>query len=259
MLTRTWLDYFPPWVYLVVTALVMFGAFFGGYRLAARRRKELDKELDTPNDVLIGGILGLLALLMAFTFGMSAARFDTRRQLLLDEVDAIETAYLRAGLVPEPESRELRTRLREYVRIRVDVAKQPQTLPAVLKRSEALHDEMWTQAANAAKKDPTSELTELFIDALNEVIDFHHQRMVVNAYRIPNVIWISMYLISIITMVSVGYRLGHAGTRDVTISLLLALAVSIVIFLIADLDRGYEGTVPVSQQPMIELDRKLSG
>ncbi len=257
MLTRNWLDYFPPWMLLTVTVLLMLSAFFGGYRLAVLWRRESNKDLDAPNDVVIGGTLGLLALLMAFTFGMAASRFDTRRQLLLDEVNAIGTAYLRAGLVPDPESLEIRTRLREYVRIRADVAKQPENLPAIIARSEALHDELWSQAVLAAKKDPSSELNELFIDSLNQVIDFHSQRTTVNAYRIPNVIWFSVYVASILTMVGVGYRYGNTGTRDFVISLLFALTVSIVIYLIADLDRGYEGTVQVSQQPMIELNRKL--
>lgn len=256
-MVRALIDFLPPWMLLAVTAVIMILAFFGGYRRAARRRKELDKELDTPNDVLIGGILGLLALLMAFTFGMAAARFETRRQLLLDEVDAIETAYLRAALIPDSESHAIQGGLREYVHIRAELGQHLHDLSTVKARSEALHEEMWSLAARAAKKDPTSELTELFIESLNTVIDFHSQRVVINQYRIPVVIWFSLYVVSIITMVSVGYRLGHAGTRDVTISLLLALAVSVVIFLIADLDRGYAGTVTISQEPMIKLDRKL--
>ncbi len=98
----------------------------------------------------------------------------------------------------------------------------------------------------------------LFVESLNEVIDFHTKRYVVSLYRIPNVIWLALYGVSMLSMAGVGYQFGWAGSRDIAISFCLALAFAIVMTLIADLDRVYEGTLRVSQQPMIDLDRKLS-
>ncbi len=71
---------------------------------------------------MIGGILGLLGFLLAFTFGLAASRFDTRRELLLNEVNAIGTCYLRAGLVPDYERVETRKLLQEYVHLRAEAA-----------------------------------------------------------------------------------------------------------------------------------------
>ena len=113
MLTKSWLDVIPLWALFAVTVLLVLASIEGGHRLAVFRKRRLAKEVDTPINSVIGGTLGLLALLMAFTFGMSASRFDTRRQLLLDEVNAISTCYLRAGLVPDYERVEIRKRLRE--------------------------------------------------------------------------------------------------------------------------------------------------
>ena len=87
-----------------------------------------EKGIDAPIGSVVGGTLGLLAFLLASTFGMAASRFDTRRQLLLDEVNAIGTCYLRADLVTQPERVEIRKRLREYVHLRAEAVKQPQTL-----------------------------------------------------------------------------------------------------------------------------------
>ncbi len=216
-----------------------------------------EKGIDAPIGSVVGGTLGLLAFLLASTFGMAASRFDTRRQLLLDEVNAIGTCYLRADLVTQPERVEIRKRLREYVHLRAEAVKQPQTLPQVLARSETLHDELWSQALLVAKKDSNSEMHALFVDSLNEVIDFHAKRVVVGQYHIPDVIWLALYVVSMLSMTGVGYQFGRAGSRDFAISFCLALAFAIVIYLIADLDRVYEGTLQVSQQPMIGLDRKL--
>ncbi len=258
MLTKTWLDYLPLWALFAVTVLLVLAAIEGGYRLAVIRMQKSDKGIDAPIGSVIGGILGLLAFLLAFTFGIAASRFDTRRELLLNEVNAIGTCYLRAGLVPDYERVETRKLLREYVHLRAEAAKQPQSLPQVLARSEALHDELWSQALLVAKKDSNSEMHALFVDSLNEVIDFHTKRVVVSQYHIPDVIWLALYGVSMLSMMGVGYQFGRAGSRDVLISFCLALAFSIVIALIADLDRVTEGALQVSQQPMMDLDRKLS-
>jgi hypothetical protein len=254
---NAWLDYVPLWAMFAATVLLVLAAMEGGYRLATFRKRSADKAADAPIGSVIGGTLGLLAFLLAFTFGMAASRFETRRELLLDEVNAIGTTYLRADLVPDPERLVIRQHLREYVHLRAEALRQPQMLPQVIKRSEALQDELWSQAVLVAKKDNKSPMHALFVDSLNEVIDFHAKRVVVGQYHIPAIIWLALYVVSLLSMACVGYQFGRAGTRDNAISLLLALAFSIVICLISDLDRVDQGALQISQQPMIELDRKI--
>ena len=257
MPVKTWLDYFPLWALLPLTVLLVLAAVEGGFRFAVFRRRQSDKAIDAPISSVIGGTLGLLAFLLAFTFGMAGSRYDKRRELLLDEVNAIGTCYLRAGMVPESERIETRLRLREYVHLRAEIVNSRETMPQALARMETLQDELWSQALLVAQNDSSSEMHALFVDSLNAMIDFHTKRVVVSRYRIPDAIWVALYVVSMLSMAGVGYQFGLAGTRDVAISLFLALAFSIVICLIADLERGYEGTLKVSQQPMIELDRKL--
>ncbi|MDB5336395.1 MAG: hypothetical protein JWN70_2014 [Planctomycetaceae bacterium] len=257
MMTASWLDYLPLWALFALTVALVIAAVEGGFRLAVFRKRQSESGIDAPISSVIGGTLGLLAFLLAFTFGLAASRFDARRALLLDETNAIGTAYLRAGMVPEAESHEIRRYLREYVHLRAEAAKRPRELPEIIARSEALQDEMWAQALLVARKDSNSEMNALFVESLNEVIDMHSKRVIVGQYQIPAVIWLSLYIVSIISMAGVGYQFGRAGSRDIAVSLFLALSFSIVIGLIADLDRGYEGALQVSQQPMIELDRKL--
>ena len=258
MLTKTWLDYLPLWALLPATVLLVLAAVEAGYRVAIFRKRRSDNAIDAPISSVIGGTLGLLAFLLAFTFGMAGTRFEKRKELLLDEVNAIGTCYLRAGMVPDSERLETRRRLREYVHLRAELARNLDALPQALVRMETLLDELWLQALAVAKNDGHSEMYALFVDSLNEVIDFHTKRLTVSQYRIPDAIWLALYVVSLLAMAGVGYQFGLAGTRDAAISLFLALAFSIVICLIADLERGYEGTLQVSQQPMIELDRQLA-
>src|SRR5262245_26018191 len=107
------LDALPIWVLFVATLVVALLSFEGGFRAGGRRLTEQAQEIVVRG--LVGGMLGLLALMLAFTFGAAATHFDARRQNVLNEANAIRTAYLRADLLPEPDREEIRNLLREYV------------------------------------------------------------------------------------------------------------------------------------------------
>jgi hypothetical protein len=127
-----------------------------------------------------------------------------------------------------------------------------------LKRSEELHERLWAQAAAAAEKDPRSILTGVFIQSLNEVIDLHAERVLVGMRsRIPLVIWIGLFGLAMLGMAAVGYQSALWATRRSPAMIALVLAFSVVLLLIADLDRGQEGLLRVSQQSLIDLQKSM--
>src|SRR5690606_28962629 len=136
-------------------------------------------EKEQPVGAMVGSILGLLALLLAFTFSLAASRFEARRQAVLEEANAIGTTYLRTRLLPEPERQELARLLREYVDVRLSAVQAGQTAEAI-KHSEELHEQLWQQAAAAAQKSSGSIMTGLFVQSLNEVIDLHAKRVLIS-------------------------------------------------------------------------------
>src|ERR1051326_822352 len=95
------LDAFPLWAVFIVILLIVLLSVEFGYRLGKYRRSRHETEKEAPLGTMVGATLGLLAFILAFTFGLAASRFDNRRQLLLDEANAIGTTYLRAGMLPE--------------------------------------------------------------------------------------------------------------------------------------------------------------
>src|ERR1041385_3638084 len=95
------IDVLPLWALFVVILLVVLLSVEFGYRLGKYRRSRREEEKEAPLGTMVGATLGLLAFILAFTFGLAAARFDSRRQVLLDEANAIGTTYLRAGIIPE--------------------------------------------------------------------------------------------------------------------------------------------------------------
>lgn len=262
MRSEFWLEQIPLWGVFGLTVAIVLLSIGTGVFLGQRRRHLTDHEGESSLSTIIGATLGLLAFMLAFTFGMAAERYQMRKQLLLEEVNAVGTTYLRAGLLLEPHRSEVKKLLREYVDLRVNMAKQmlhqqSQEFSDVLSRSDGLQEQLWSHAAALAKADRSSEIDALFISSLNEMIDLHNSRVTVIGYHIPTPIWYVLYFITIFSTLTVGYQAGLAGKTSFNMSFVLALTFSAVIFLIADLDRATEGSLRISQQPMFELQKKL--
>ncbi len=207
---------------------------------------------------MVASILGLLAFLLAFTFGMAGSRFDTRRETVLQEANAIGTTYLRARLLPEPQRTEIARLLREYVDVRVRGIQERKVAEAIA-RSEELQEMIWSEAVKASQNENANPvMTSLFIQSLNEMIDLHAKRVQVGIRnRIPFSIWLSLIALSFLSMLGVGYQAGLSATRRSPAMAGLVLAFAGVLFLIADLDRGHEGFLTVSQEAMIDLQKSM--
>jgi hypothetical protein len=229
-----------------------------GYRFGGWRRARTADEKEAPVGAMVGSILGLLAFLLAFTFGLAASRFDARRQTVLEEANAIGTTYLRARLLPEPQRSEIAKLLREYVDARVRGVQEDNVAEALV-RSEELHELIWAQTVGAAEnKNGNAIMTGIFVQSLNEMIDLHAKRVLVGIRsRIPLSIWLSLVTLALLGMTAVGYQSGLAATRRSPAMLGMVLAFSGVLLLIADLDRGAEGFLRVSQQAMADVQRSM--
>jgi hypothetical protein len=130
-------------------------------------------------------------------------------------------------------------------------------LEQAITRSEELHELLWAQATAAAGKSPTP-ITGLFIQSLNEMIDLHAKRLFVGLRsRIPFSIWIGVLVLALLGMAAVGYQAGLSETRRSPAMLGLVLAFASVLYLITDLDRGFEGFLTVSQQAMVDLQKSM--
>lgn len=256
---RESLDFIPLWLFFVGVCVFAGLALEGGYRFGRWRHARVgDEEKTTPIGAMVGPLLALFAFMLAFTFGLAASRFEARRQAVLDEANAIEVAFLRAGLLPKQELiTESRKLLREYVDVRVHGV-QEHKLTEVGARSKELHELLWLQAG-AAAKDDRGPVTALFIQSLNHVIDLHAKRVHFGVRsRIPISIWVGLFGLAILAMGSVGYQSGLSATRRSPIMLALVLAFSGVLFLIANLDRAHEGVLSVSQQALIDVQKSMT-
>jgi hypothetical protein len=256
-----WLDKIPLWsVFFFIFILVLVSIWIG-IIVGHRRRRNPEFELEASATPIITSILGLLAFMLAFTFGIAAQNFQARRQLLLNEVNAIGTAYLRAGLLLEPQRSQIRKLLSDYVDIRAELSKgvmkgDVRNFDESISRSELLQNQMWSLAESLPEK-RISPLESIFVSSLNEMIDLHTSRLTSLRYRIPTTIWDVLFFITILSMAMVGYQAGLSDKKIIRVGIVLALAFSLVIYLIVDLDRAGEGRMRVGQRPMLELQQKI--
>jgi hypothetical protein len=206
-------------------------------------------------------LLGLLALIIGFTFAMSLTRFESRREAVLNEANAIGTTALRARLLPEPHRTEILKLLREYAQIRVDYipsGKSFAEFPTVIDRSNAIHEALWQQTKAVAAKNNNMVPTGLFIETLNDLIDNQGKRLSALRNSIPNLVLLSLFGITAVACGFAGYASGVEPRRTRVPVYVVGMLVCGVIFVILDLDRPNVGFITISQQPMIDTASSIA-
>lgn len=241
----------------IATLAVSTLALEAGYQFGTRRRNHPTFEKDAPVSASVGATLGLLAFMLAMTFGVAMGQFDIRRQAFIDEVDAISTAYRRSDFL----SPDLRTKskqaLSEYVATRLQAVETGDLKVANI-RAQQLHDQLWSYI-NAAKDETANHiLLSLYITSIGEVMDVHTRRIVAAIQlRIPTIIWIVLYGVACLGLSEMGYQTGITGSARSPAFLGLVISFAAVLYLIADLDRPREGAISVSQKAMRELQQTI--
>jgi hypothetical protein len=224
--------------------------------------KRTDSRGGANVSTLEGAVLGLLALMIGFTFAMALSRFDSRRDGVLSEANAIGTTALRARLLPAPHDAEVLKLLQEYVQVRLDITQHvptPAQLDAAIKRSDAIQEELWQHAMAVAAADKELVPTGLFIQALNDMIDNHESRLTALRSRVPDSVLLTLYGVAAISSAFAGYASG-LGSRPSRLPVyVMVLLVCGVILLIQDLDRPNMGFITVSQQPMVDTAASIAG
>jgi hypothetical protein len=248
-----------PWVLGGIFFALFMASSECGFRLG--QRSPLGGREDTGGRIMAvaAGVMGVLGLLLAFTLAMAVSRFDARRLLLVDEANAIGTAYLRTQVVPPPDGPELARLLRDYVDARIhffDPGADLERLRAAREHTATLQGELWSLAAANAQKDPRSVPAGLLLQSLNQTFDLEASRWTALTVYIPDNVIYTDILVGTLTLLLVGYNFGVTGLRQRPSMWLLAVCIATVLTVIVDLDEP-RGLIRVGQQPLIDLQRQL--
>jgi hypothetical protein len=257
------LEQLPLWA----IALAMFGAMwlaaFVAMRLRlARDRAEAARHQKHPSETLEGyivsAVLGLLALLLGFTFSLALDRFDTRRELVRVEANAIDTAYLRAQLLTEPHRTRATKLLLRYLDNRIAWAtaspgEEQQKLQVI---NDKLIVDLWAAAAAAFETIKQLDWSSAYLESLNRVTELDLQRKAARAAGVP----LEVFVVLIVYMITSAYVLGYVLRGPVgrfAGTFLLALF-TVALVLIIDINRPTGRSNIENQQPMEILRRQLA-
>ena len=248
------------WIIAFLLLVLMLALNEAGFRIGRHAKSTTTEECKSEIALVAGSIIGVLGLLLGFTMSMAVARFDARKQLVLDEANAIGTSYLRTQLLPAPDGPEIASLLSDYVNLRLEYVNAGQDfdqLKIVRRQTARVQNEFWGRAVAYARKEPNAVRAGLILQSLNQVIDLEAARWMVFLNRVPaSVIYMDGF-IALLAANLVGYAFGISGRRQVFSTFLLAVAISLVLCVILDLDRPRHGFIQVSQQPMLDLQEQF--
>lgn len=225
-----------------------------GHLLGRRMQGLVTEPSKAHVNAIQASLLGVLALLLGFTFSLALQRFSDRSEAVVAEANAIGTAYLRARLLPGTVQSEVKADLQRHVDLRVQAGAvtlddERDRLALLAKTNENL-DSLWRLASRAAKEDPNPVTSGLFTQSLNDLIDAYGTRDAALERHVPEVVLFLLYGAFILTGIVLGYGAGVSGHRSSFATYILIALVVVLAFVVVDLDRPRRGMIKVDQSSL---------
>ncbi len=245
-----------------VLFMCMLGALELGYRAGRHRAHRTTESWQAQVNALEGAMLGLLALILSFTFSLALQRYDRRSAAVVNEANAISTAYLRLDLLHDGIRETARATLRDYIDSRVEESRATLADSAarlrLLTDSSGLIDKLWSQAMTATVADDRMATSGAYVQALNSLIDALAATNAALDQHVPEVVLYLLFATFAASVASVGFASGIAAHRPPAVVVVLALLVVMITFIIIDLDRPRRGLIRIDNGPLVAL-QQLAG
>lgn len=253
-----------------ITAGLLFavGLLFGivgfleiGRRVRRRRQASHGGRSAVGLGAVEAAVFGLMGLLVAFTFSGAASRFEGRRQLIVQEANAIGTAYLRLDLLPAAARRGLQQRLRDYVDARLAIYRAvPDSLEiqAAMAHAATLQEQIWQDAVAAVQSAPNPQLAGRLLPALNDMIDISTTRLAATRMHPPRIIFGLLGAVSLVCALLAGYGMGESETRSWLHIVGFAVVLAVTFYVIVDLEYPRRGFLRVSDFDQLLVDLRAT-
>jgi hypothetical protein len=244
-----------PLLALILCVLMLLFIYLGR-KIGLRRKK--DEGETTASSTTLSAMLGLLAFLLAFTFGMSSTRFDARKKNFTDEANAIGTAIRRADMYTGTYRTAFRNAFKKYLDARILYYEAKTNLDLVDQSrmvADAYGKRLWTLATDLSRDPAYESATRQMIPALNEMFDIRTSRLVGELARVPaSIVWM-LFILAWVNAFYVGYSSAAKGTLDWVPALGFCILTAVVVYITLDLDRPRRGFIQLnsSEKAMLEL------
>lgn len=263
MLVSHFFDLVPIWLLLLATILLLVLFIEIGFRLGKKAQASSKKSQTSQVRAIMGAGLGLLAFMLAFTFSTAQTHFEMRIQSLAEEARIARNAFMQADLLAEPGRSQAKQLLKDYINLRSGIQEMAgrnisEQLAELVRVSEQIQQDLWSLAAGG-KGVVDSAQNEQFMASVIALTDIHFTRLhaaVMN--RIPFTIWMTLYLMAILSMIIMGYQAGLTDRRSPVATVTLAVAFSAVMILITDLDRPIMSFFEINRQLLVDLNEYMA-
>ncbi|WP_397459724.1 DUF4239 domain-containing protein [Pseudomonas asplenii] len=249
----------PLYACLIFIAIVLFIEI--GRRVGARHLAADPEGARTGIGAIEGAVFGLLALLIAFTFSGAATRMDTRRTLIVEETNAIGTAWLRLDLLPAASQPALRQAFRDYLDTRIAYYRDLSEIDLASQESaqaNALQLDIWKQAITGLQQMPTPTLGVSLLQALNAMIDITTTRSVALETHPPLIIYLMLIALTQVSALFIGYGMAGSVRHNWLHIFGYALVMVCVLYVILDFEFPRLGIIRVDHFDKIMLDLRNS-
>ena len=257
-------DLIPLWLILLGSATSMVVFIEVGFKLGSNIKGKPVKAQAAQVRAIMGASLGLLAFMLAFSFSIAQRHFEARTLSFMLEVNAISSAYRGADLLDKTTRPVARNLLRQFVAIRMEMMqrKSDPSMTRVLelvKDSELLHDSLWSLAESSMEDPENNESAGIFSQSVLAMINAQDARLQASLFnRISPVIWVTLFIMALLSMLVMGYQAGLTGARSGIATWTLAVTFSVVMALVMDLDRPNQTLFSMNQQLMVLLHNRVA-
>jgi len=257
------IDHIPLLAVTIICIVLQILFIEAGFRYGQRRGKGGFKAQMAQVRAIMGASLGLLAFMLAFSFSIAQQHFEERSRAYMMEVSAIGTAFRGADLLNSDARVLAQDMLGKFAKLRLATVAavreaDQERVVEMIRESERIHDLLWSLAESAMEGEGEGADTSLFAQSVLTMIAAHDARLQAAIFnRISPVIWITLLLMAILSMLVMGYQAGLTGTRSRLATWTLAATFAVVMTLITDLDRPNMSLFQLNQQLMVELENRM--
>jgi hypothetical protein len=244
-----------PWIIALIAAIAMFAFWFVGIWLGRRLHSDSEGKPSKFDDAS----MALLGLLLAFAFGVSLNKYEQRRISVVEDTNAIGDFYTCATLLKEPVRTRLQDVIREYAELRLRLAQKATSygeLEERLPEMRLAHQQM-TELVSQALRDGTPIAVSL-TNTLNGVTSKHSSRLAAVMDRLPAPVAILLVAAAIVSTMLIGREQGATAEPEIAGTVSYILLVTVVLYVIFNLNRPESGLIRISQQPMEQLISSMS-
>jgi hypothetical protein len=247
----------------VELALVLFAIVFGttGLGLAlGRYLRERSEHLREPLGVLQAALLGLVGLVLAFGLALAVGRYESRRDAVVNDANAIGTTYLRAQTLAEPVRTRSLELLVRYTDTSIRLSHAEPTTAAQRKAvadGQKLQRELWGLAGQALADAPVASAPRLYVETLNEMIDMQTVRVSALNNRVPGAVLAVEVTFAAVALGLLAFYLGILGRSELPVMLAAGL-ISLLLLVTFDLDRPTRGLIRVPATPLTNLRASMN-